>query len=52
MKTYSPSVDLKEVEANQLGAALLMPKGLVQEQIRGTTGFGRRGCHSLACKGI
>lgn len=27
-------VDLKEVEANQLGAASLIPRGLVQEEIR------------------
>jgi Zn-dependent peptidase ImmA (M78 family) len=30
----SASADRQEVEANQLGAALLMPKGLVQEEIR------------------
>jgi len=33
-KKLSTSEDRKEVEANQLGAALLMPKGLVQEEIR------------------
>jgi Zn-dependent peptidase ImmA (M78 family) len=33
-KNLSASADRKEVEANQLGAALLMPKGLVQEEIR------------------
>jgi Zn-dependent peptidase ImmA (M78 family) len=30
----STGVDRDEVEANQLGAALLMPKGLVQQEIR------------------
>jgi Zn-dependent peptidase ImmA (M78 family) len=33
-ESVSASSDRKEVEANQLGAALLMPKGLVQEEIR------------------
>ena len=33
-ENLSASDDRKEVEASQLGAALLMPKGLVQEQIR------------------
>ena len=33
-ESVSASRDRKEVEANQLGAALLMPKGLVQEEIR------------------
>jgi Zn-dependent peptidase ImmA (M78 family) len=33
-ENLSASDDRKEVEANQFGAALLMPKGLVQEQIR------------------
>ena len=33
-ESLSASDDRKEVEANQLGAALLMPKGLVQEEIR------------------
>jgi Zn-dependent peptidase ImmA (M78 family) len=30
----STGVDQKEVEANQLGAALLMPRGLVQQEVR------------------
>jgi len=33
-ESISASRDRKEVEANQLGAALLIPKGLVQEEIR------------------
>ena len=33
-ESVSATSDRKEVEANQLGAALLMPKGLVQEEIR------------------
>jgi Zn-dependent peptidase ImmA (M78 family) len=33
-ENLSASADRKEVEANQLGAALLMPKALVQEEIR------------------
>ena len=33
-ESISASSDRKEVEANQLGAALLMPKGLVLEEIR------------------
>lgn len=30
----STGVDQEEVEANQLGAALLMPRGLVQQEVR------------------
>ena len=30
----SGGVDYEEIEANQLGAALLMPRGLVQQEIR------------------
>jgi hypothetical protein len=30
----STGVDREEVEANQLGAALLMPRGLVQQEVR------------------
>lgn len=33
-ESVSASSDRKEVEANQLGAALLMPKSLVKEEIR------------------
>ena len=33
-ENLSTNVDHQEIEANQLGAALLMPKGLVQEEIR------------------
>lgn len=33
-ETSSTGVDQHEVEANQLGAALLMPRGLVQQEIQ------------------
>ena len=30
----SGGVDYEEIEANQLGAALLMPRGLVEQEVR------------------